>query len=273
MKEVASLRYGVIFKKAFGVPEIFSAFVRDFLDIEMEVDRVETEKSYDPPVGRVASRFDLYAEDRKNRVVVDIQHERLFDHYDRFLHYHCTAMLEQVANSRSYRPDLRVFTLVVLTSGDKHKRDIAVIDFDPKDLQGKPLGEIPHKIMYICPKYVNENTPEPYREWMRAIEDSLDEQVEESDYKSPFIHKVFEYIEKDQISPYDRAKMFDEYAYEKLRQDQIAEGKIIGIQEGIDQTARNLLAAGLLTDDQIANATGLTLERVRELSMSVKSEK
>ncbi|MBF0226450.1 MAG: hypothetical protein HQK76_13425 [Desulfobacterales bacterium] len=37
---------------------------------------------------------------------------------------------------------------VVLTSGDKHKRDISSIDFDPKDRQGKPLGEIPHKILY-----------------------------------------------------------------------------------------------------------------------------
>lgn len=234
---------------------------------------METEKLFDPPVGRVDSRFDLYAEDKKNRIIVDIQHERLFDHYDRFLHYHCAAMLEQVANSRSYRPDLRVFTLVVLTSGDKHKRDIAVIDFDPKDLQGKPLGEIPHKIMYICPKYMNEKTPEPYREWMLAIEDSLDERVEESDYTSPYIHKIFEYIEKDSISPYDRAKMFDEYAYERLRQDQIAEGKTIGIQERMQQTARNLLATDVLTEEQIANATGLTLERVRELSMVVKDQK
>lgn len=28
--------------------------------------------------------------------------------------------------------------VVVLTSGDKHKTDLAIIDFDPKDLQGNP---------------------------------------------------------------------------------------------------------------------------------------
>ncbi len=51
MKQVASLRYGVIFKKAFCVPEIFKGFVRDFLDVQLEIDQVETEKSF-PYSGR-----------------------------------------------------------------------------------------------------------------------------------------------------------------------------------------------------------------------------
>ncbi|MCP4082181.1 MAG: hypothetical protein GY743_18275, partial [Planctomycetaceae bacterium] len=236
MKEVASLRYGVVFKKAFSDPEIFTAFVRDFLGIEIEIDEVETEKSFDPPIGRIDSRFDLYAEDRKNRVIVDIQHERLSDHYHRFMHYHCAAILEQAANSKNYRPGLSVFTLVVLTSGDKHKKDIAVTDFDPKDLEGNPLGEIPHKIIYICPKYINDKTPGPCREWMLAIQDSLDEQVDESDYTLPEIHRVFRHIEKDRISPGERAKMFDENVWEERDHEKIEEGmkqgKEIGIQEG-----------------------------------------
>ncbi len=108
MKEVASLKYGVIFRKTFSDPEIFTAFVRDFLGIDIEIEKVETEKSFDPPIGKVASRFDLYAEDKKNRIIVDIQHERLFDHYDRFLHYHCAAILEQAATCKGYYPELKV---------------------------------------------------------------------------------------------------------------------------------------------------------------------
>ncbi|MCP4353285.1 MAG: hypothetical protein GY795_48155, partial [Desulfobacterales bacterium] len=263
-------------------PEIFTAFVRDFLGIEIEIDKVETEKSFGPPVGKIDSRFDLYAEDKKNRVIVDIQHERLSDHYHRFMHYHCAALLEQAANSKNYRPGLSVFTLVVLTSGDKHKKDIAVTDFDPKDLKGNPLGEIPHKVIYICPKYVHDETPEPYREWMLAIKDSLNETVEESDYTRPEIRKVFQHIEKDRISPRERAKMFDEYVWEERDQEKMEEGKEIGIKEGkeigikegkevgmnekAEQTARNLLSSGKLTLEEIAEATGLPSEKVRELS-------
>ena len=54
MKKVTSLQYGVI---------------------ELEIDQVETEKSFKPTIGKVDTRFDLFAEDRKNRIVVDIQHE------------------------------------------------------------------------------------------------------------------------------------------------------------------------------------------------------
>ncbi len=53
MKQVASLRYGVIFKKAFSQPDIFKAFVKDFIGIEFNIDKVEMEKSFDPPIGNV----------------------------------------------------------------------------------------------------------------------------------------------------------------------------------------------------------------------------
>jgi hypothetical protein len=84
MKRVASLRYGVIFKKAFCDVEIFKAFVKDIIGIDLEITHVETEKSFQPPVGKVATKFDLFAEDKKNRIIVDIQHVRDDDHYDRF---------------------------------------------------------------------------------------------------------------------------------------------------------------------------------------------
>ena len=137
MKQVAPLRYDVIFKKAFSDPEIFTAFVEAVLGIKLEIDKVETEKSFAPPIGRVASRFDLFAEDVKNRIIVDIQHVRFEDHYDAFLHYHCAAILEQIIKAENYRPQLAVYSIIVLTSGDKHKVDWASIDFDPKTRTGK----------------------------------------------------------------------------------------------------------------------------------------
>lgn len=268
MKQVASLRYGVIFKKAFCVPEIFTGFVRDLLDINLEINSVETEKSFPNQVGRVASRFDLFAEDKKNRIIVDIQHARYRDHYDRFLHYHCVALLEQIINADNYRPELKVFTIVVLTSGDKHKKDISVIDFDPKDLQGDYLGEIPHKIVYVCPKYMNDDTPKAYQEWMRAIQDSLDEQVEEDDYTVAEVRKLFDYIEKDKVSPEERAQMFDEYNEEQLKQDKFEEGRKKGLTEGAEKNAKAIAKEMLhegMDIDLISKITNLPQEMISQL--------
>lgn len=259
MKHVASLQYGVVFKKAFCDTEIFVAFAQDFLGIPIEIDRVETEKAFDPPVGYVKPRFDLFAEDTRHRVIIDIQHARTTDHYDRFLYYHCVALLEQIANSKNYHPNLQVFTIVVLTSGDRHKTDMAITDFDPHDLAGRPLHEIPHKILYLCPKYVTDATPEPYREWLQAIDDTLDGEVDETQYHRAEIRKLFEHIQQDHISPEERAKMIDEYHQEELQEKLIEETRAA---EKI-KIAKNLL--GVLDIETISRKTGLSCEEIEAL--------
>jgi len=268
MKKVASLRYGVIFKKAFSQPAIFTAFAQDFLGITLNIDHVETEKSFDPVVGKVDSRYDLFAEDKTNRIIVDIQHVRSADHYDRFLHYHCVALLEQVANAKNYSPDLTVFTIVVLTSGDRHKIDMATIDFDPKDRAGEPLGEIKHKILYLCPKYVSEDTPQPYRQWLEAIDDSLDEEVDESCYDNQYIHDIFNLIERSAISPQELARMKEEYNWEEAQQKKYAQG----IQKGKEKTqlaiAEKMPKKGL-EQTLITKMTGVSLATLEKLIKSI----
>jgi predicted transposase/invertase (TIGR01784 family) len=262
MKQVASLQYGVIFKKAFSQPAIFTAFVKAVLGIDIEIEKVETEKSFRPAIGNVDSRFDLFAQDEKNRVIVDIQHRRKDSHYQRFFHYHCAAILEQMPRGeQNYRPALSVYTIVVLTSMDKYEKDVLTIDFDPKDLQGKGVNEIPHKVIYLCPKFVNENTPIAYREWMEAIKDTLDEQVEESDYHNAMIQKVFASIEEDGLTPRDRYDMIEEYEDRKLLADKEKEAKL----EEKKEIAKNLLAANVAIEI-IAQTTGLSLSEIESLN-------
>ena len=232
MIEVASLHYDVIFKKAFSQPAIFAAIIKDFFGVTIEIDKVETEKSFFPVIGNVDSRFGLFAEDKKNRIIVDIQHKRLADHYDRFLHYHCATLLEQVTSAYDYKPKRQVLTLVVLTLGDRHKTDISITDFEPKTLAGKGLGETQHKVIYIAPKYVTEQTPEPYQQWLKAIDDSLDGKVEESNYQSEIIQQMFTLIKKDKTTPQEYARMKDEYANEQWAREKGEKAREEGREEG-----------------------------------------
>jgi hypothetical protein len=80
--KVAPLRYDVIFKKAFSNPKLFKALVKDFLQIDnFEIEEVENDKAFYPVVGNVNFKFDLFAEDSKNRIVVEMQHAHYSDFY------------------------------------------------------------------------------------------------------------------------------------------------------------------------------------------------
>ncbi|KOR27541.1 hypothetical protein TI03_06675, partial [Achromatium sp. WMS1] len=148
----------------------------------------------------------------------------------------CAALLEQVVNSKDYRPQLKVFTIVVLTSGDRHKVDMAKINFDPQDRHGRFLKEIPHKLLYLCPKYVTAETPEPYREWLLAIQDSLDGTVDEKIYQKQEIQDIFDLIQKDQTTPQEYARMKDEYATELLINESKKEVAIKMYAKGFELT-------------------------------------
>ncbi len=165
--------------------------------------------------------------------------------------------------SRDYRPALAVYTIVVLTSGDQYARDMLMIDFDPKDRHGLGMGEIPHKIIYLCPKYLNEETPEAWREWMQAINDSLDGEVDTATYHNEKVQKVLEIIRKDTVTPEERARMKDEYSEEAL----LKEEREKGLRQGEQQKALDIAAQllDLLDDATIAQKTGLSIAAVVSL--------
>ncbi len=294
MKQVAPLRYDVIFKKAFSDPQIFTALVKDFLDIDFEIDQVESEKIFNPPIGSVETRFDLFAEDKKNRIIVEMQHRHYPDAYDRFLYYQCSALIESIKTSKNYRFPFRVITLVFFTGkktpspGD----NVLVHDFKVRNLKDKVIKSIygqKHQLFFVFSNSAGITTPKKPNEWIRAIDDSLDEQVNDEEYTNPQIHRLFDLIEKDQITPKERARMKDEYnqlssdktvfqdgeekgkaegmieGERKGKAEGMIEGERKGKAEGMIETAKNLKKLATLTDKQISTATGLSLDDVQAL--------
>lgn len=275
MKQVAPLRYDVIFKKAFSHPRIFTALVKDFVGIELEIDEIENDKAFVPPVGSVMTKFDLFAEDKKNRVIVEIQHAHYDDTFERFVYYQCSSMVETIVSSDNYRFPKTVITLVFFTQKKTPSPDSGIIvhDFEPRDfITGKLLEKVyeyKHQLIFVFTNQAAHlKTPKPYREWMQAIHDSLDGQVDEALYTNPSINELFQVIEKDKITPDERTRMKEEYNEDKAKQEAKEEGFQEGLKEGeekMKQAARNLKALGTLTDEQIAQVTGLTVETVKAL--------
>lgn len=82
---LAPLDDETIFKRAFTDKTVFTHFVKDVVGIEVEVDKIETEKKFEPK-GQIAVSFDIFAESVDKRVVIEIQRIDYDYNFDRFLH-------------------------------------------------------------------------------------------------------------------------------------------------------------------------------------------
>ena len=122
------------------------------------------------------------------------------------------------------------------------------------------MGEIPHKIFYLCPKYADEATPSPYREWLHAIEDTLDGVVDETNYQNPQILRIFDLIEQDHITPQERARMFDEHGDQQHLQEKIHNAEMARTAE----IAKAMVAEGF-NHATIGKVTGLSEAEVAQL--------
>ena len=185
MIEVIPLKYGPPFKKLFGQPHIFSQFASDVLGTTVKVPHVHTEYEYPEPVGFVRSRYDLFAEDEEQRIIIEIQNVKEDDFFDRFLYYHLISLVEQVRGFKEYCFDRIIYTIVVLTSVPRDKMikfSYAVSDWNPVDEYGERISVYPHRLVFLAPRLVNAQTPPPIRKWLKFIEDSLDGKMNESDY-------------------------------------------------------------------------------------------
>lgn len=266
MVKVIPLKYGTIFKQVFGRPEVFKAFTQDVLGLEFNITQVEKEYEYPQTIGYVKTRYDLFAEDESNRAIVEIQNVKEDDFFDRFLYYHLISLAEQVKGYKAYGFDRAVYTIVVLTSVPQNGSvnfSVAVSDMNPITELGETVSIYPHRLVFLTPRLVNDQTPAAIRDWLELIKDSLDEQVDETHYSRPLFQDIITSMKATTISPEALSEIKDEMAWEqakaRFRQEAWGEGKLQGKLE----VAQSLL--DVLDDETISLKTGLPLAQIQEL--------
>jgi hypothetical protein len=248
MLDVVPLKYGTAFKKAFGDPEVFSGFAQAVLGIDVQVDRVEQEHGFRPLYGQVDIKYDLFAEDPARRLVIELQHVREDDSFDRFLYYHLLGQAEQIQSADDYRFRRTVYTIVVLTrwpSDPALRFDVAVHDGDLRTLDGAKLGVYGHRLVFVNARGLRPETPAPLRRWLEVIEDSLDQKVDETRYPEPLLQRVLRTIERSHLSPHEAFLLKEEAGWESAKREARGEGKEEGLREGEAKGLREGEAKGL----------------------------
>lgn len=243
MLDVVSLKYGTAFKKAFGDPIVFSAFVHDALGIDFHTDHVEQERAFQPIYGHVDIKYDLFAEDAERRIVVELQHVRDDESFDRFLYYHLIGQAEQIQGADEYRFRRTVYTLVVLTRWPKNpdlRFDVAFQNGDLQRLDGRPLNVYRHRLVFVNARGVTAETPAPLRRWLELIEDSLDQRVDETKYPEEALQRALRTVERTRLSPQEAFRLKDEATWEIAKQEAREEGETLGKAEGLREAVLSL---------------------------------
>ena len=142
---LANLDNEVYFKKVFTDVDVFCAFVKDVIGIDMHITKVETEKVLDTKVSAIKFRMDLFAEDTENRTAVEIQKVEYDYTIERFSHYFMGNLIDVQRSSKNYAFAKDVYIIVIVTSayriseqnGKPIKDDVLITDINPRTPQGE----------------------------------------------------------------------------------------------------------------------------------------
>ncbi len=219
---LAPLDNEVIFKKAFTDPLVLSGFVKDIVGVDFDPGVIETEKSFFPKVGNVDTKYDVFAESKDHRVVVELQRVEYDYHFDRFLHYHNAAIIEMQKSHKDYIIKKTVYTFIFLIApytttldrkGHPIQESVLISAADPRDLHDNVVELYGHKLIFLNSFYDNSLTPENYSDWLNLISESV---------KNPKDYHVNS--EKDSIKKAEDLIQMDNLSGEDIRLMKVAEG-------------------------------------------------
>jgi len=217
MTEVLSLHSGAVFKHAFSKPEIFREFVRDITGVDVNPEQIHTEYEYPERVGNVNIKYDIFAEDDKERVIVEIQHIKEMDFFARFLYYHMIGIIEQVAKHDAYDPPRTVYTIVVLASVPRDGSftfSWARHLMEVWDEFNRRHQIASHQLIFLNPRLVNDQTPTTVKPWLELIKDSFDKQIDKDDYESPTFKYLIDEINRNAMPADVSTDLKDETAWD-----------------------------------------------------------
>jgi predicted transposase/invertase (TIGR01784 family) len=170
------------------------------------------------------------------------------------------SLVEQIGNYQEYDFEKTVYTIVVLTTLPRDgsvQFSCAISDMNPIDEHGKKHDIYSHRLIFLCPRLVNEHTPPKIKRWLELIEDSLDGKLEESQYLEKKFEAVLSIIYRHNIDRDLLAQIKDETAWENVKRRQREEGVEEGNKQARLETARKMLADGMPLE-MVLKYTGLS---------------
>ena len=170
--------------------------------------------------------------------------------------YHSSAMDVEFLNSSANFDDLPITYVIFITENDVRGEDRAVYSFEWVDtLSGRPLGDGAH-IIFANAAYNKKGDDSDIAKLMHDFKCN-----EVKDMRLASMKKRTRYFKNNKKGVKKMCKVFEEVAKEAAKE---------AAEEATKETAENLLVQGILSKEDIASATKLTLEEVEEIAASLE---
>ncbi len=284
---LANLDNEVYFKKVFTDVDVFCAFVKDVIGIDMNITKVETEKVLDTKVSAIKFRMDLFAEDTQNRTAVEIQKVEYDYTIERFTHYFMGNMIDMQRSSKDYAFAKDVYIIVIVTSayriseqnGQPIKDDVLITDINPRTLQGETRDMFNHKMVILNTAHLQNATPPEIKDWLDLIVESMkNPENPKINTNKLGIAKAAQLAELDNISPEE----LYEAKIQEMRKIKTALDIDFGRKEGEANTQKaimelkkeniaKILKRGKLSHKEIAEDFNVTLTYVQGIENEMKN--
>jgi len=264
-----------VFKKAFTDKIVFTQFVKDILEVEIDVDKIETEKQFKPKAMFIDLKLDIFAQSKDKRIIIEIQRVEYDYHFDRFQNYFLSTIIEQQKSAKKYKVDQTVYSIVVLTTpytinqrtGEPIENEVLIQNLDPETLDGKKIKVSGHTQIFLNPHYRNNKTPKRILDWLDLIYASIKSPEEYTiNLKNKGIKRAFELIDVEKMDAESLRQI--KISTETKALHMILENK--GIEKGKIEIAKKMICANKPIAE-IIEFTELAKETIDELINELKN--
>lgn len=267
---LGNLDNAVYFKKVFTDVEVFTAFVKDVVGIDIDIDVVETEKVLLRQNASIRFKMDLFAETKDHRVIVEIQKVDYDHNYNRFIHYFLSNLIDQQTDSATYSFAKEVYTVILVTApyriseknGQPIKDDVLLATLNPQTLGGQVREMYGHKLIFLNPNYTGPDTPKDILDWMNLIQESIKHpRNPQINFEKPAIRRAAALAEMDGLSPEE----LYEAKNEESRRETIAVVAADAVKEATIGNIERALRIGKQSKEDIAELFEVTLDFVSQV--------
>jgi hypothetical protein len=266
---LSNLDNEVVFKKAFTDKIVFQCFVKDILGFDVQIGKIETEKRFNPKIGNIDFELDIYAETVDKRICIELQKVQYDYTFDRFLHYFVMLIAGQQQSAKEYSIDQTVYQILVMTlpytlkdlTGRLITDEMLITNFTTRNASKVERFLYRHSFVTLNPNHRDPNTPQPVKDWMDLIYESMHHPENPTlNLKNAGIKRAAELIDITKLTPKQLAA--------KKNIEQARSAKLVGEENAAwRKTVRIVKKSHAKGMDlhEIAEIVELSIEEVQEM--------